>query len=71
MMRYAGSIVGAGILAGVLNSDVAGAEVGAFRLVLVAVIATAALAAVAALFIHRFVEPEILPVSREPSVGAV
>lgn len=65
MMRYVGSIVGTGVLAGVLTSDGASAEVGAFRLVLVAVISTAALAGVASLFIHRFVESEVVPVPEE------
>jgi hypothetical protein len=52
MMRYAGSIVGAGILAGVLSG---GDGVTTFRIVMVAVAVTAALAVVAAMFIHRFV----------------
>ena len=37
MMRYVGSIVGAGILAGVLSSDSAGGEVATFRIVMLAV----------------------------------
>ena len=54
MMRYVGSIVGAGILAGVLNTSNAGqADVTTFRLVAMAVAGTAALAVVAATFIHR------------------
>lgn len=67
MMRYVGSIVGAGLLSGVLSSDGAGAEVGTFRIVLVAVISTAALSCVAATFIHRFVHAETVPVGREPA----
>lgn len=55
MMRYVGSIVGAGILAGVLSSDSAGADVATFQLIMVAVTVTAALAVVSATFIHRFV----------------
>ena len=69
MMRYVGSIVGAGILAGVLtDSRAADGDVSAFRLVMLAVILTAALAVVAAMFIHRFVAPEVIPVTREPAL---
>ena len=58
MMRYAGSILGAGILAGVLTDGQAGdGDVTTFRLVTVAVVVTAALSVVAAMFIHRFVVP--------------
>ncbi|MEX2247917.1 MAG: MFS transporter [Dehalococcoidia bacterium] len=72
MMRYAGSIVGAGILAGVLSSHGdAGGDVTTFRLVTLAVISTAALAVVAAMFIHRFVAPEATPVPRELSVDPI
>lgn len=54
MMRYIGSIVGAGILAGVLNSSGADhAAVPTFRFVALAVTATAALAIAAASFIER------------------
>lgn len=55
MMRYVGSILGAGILAGVLTTDggsVAG--VGVFRVIMAVVVAVAALAVVAASMIHRF-----------------
>ena len=66
MMRYAGSILGAGILAGVLTDSQAGAaDVTTFRLVAVAVVVTAALSVVAAMFIHRFVAPEVVPVPGE------
>ena len=71
MMRYVGSIVGAGILAGVLSSDAAGGDVTTFRLVMAAVVATAALSCVAAMFIHRFVGAEAVAVGREPAVEAV
>jgi MFS family permease len=71
MMRYAGSIVGAGILSGVLSSDAAGGDVATFRIVMAAVVATAALACVAAAFIHRFVDGEVVEVGREPAVEPV
>ena len=66
MMRYVGSILGAGILAGVLTDGAAGdGDVTTFRLVTVAVVVTAALSVVAAMFIHRFVAPEAIPVHSE------
>jgi EmrB/QacA subfamily drug resistance transporter len=65
MMRYVGSIVGAGLLAGVLTDQGATPELWTFRVVIVAVITTAALAALAAVFIHRFAEPEPVPVDRD------
>ena len=70
MMRYVGSIVGAGILAGVLNSDSAGGDVATFRLVMVAVITTAALAVVASMFIHKFVANEAVPLP-QPAAEAI
>lgn len=55
MMRYAGSILGAGILGGVLNGGSPGtADVMTFRLVATAVVVTAALAVVSSTFIDRF-----------------
>ena len=72
MMRYVGSIVGAGILAGVLNnSNAGGSDVTTFRLVMLAVIFTAALAAVAATFIHRFAVPEAIPVPPGPTAATI
>ena len=54
-MRYIGSILGAGLLAGVLSDGGAGgADIGTFRFVGLVVVATAALALVAAAFIHAF-----------------
>jgi len=61
MMRYAGSIVGAGILAGVLGGNGAG-DIDTFRLVMLAVVGTTALAVVASMSIHRFVVSEPVPV---------
>lgn len=59
MMRYVGSIVGAGLMAGVLSGG-ASDDVTTFRLVLVAVSVTAGLSIVSSFFIHRFVAPEIV-----------
>lgn len=55
MMRYVGSILGAGILAGILNSG-SGAVPGidVFRVIMAVVAGMAALAIVAAAMIHRF-----------------
>lgn len=70
MMRYTGSVVGAGILAGVLNSDTAGGDVTTFRLVGLAVVATAVLALAASIFIHRFGDVEAPVAVSEPVIGA-
>ena len=54
MMRYVGSILGAGLLAGVLNdTSAARTDVTTYQIVVLAVVITAALAVVAAGFIHR------------------
>lgn len=75
MMRYAGSIIGAGALAGVLRDGAAGdADVGTFQLVMLAVVITAALAVAASTLIHRFAELPILAASeaddRSPAVAS-
>jgi DHA2 family multidrug resistance protein-like MFS transporter len=67
MMRYIGSIVGAGILAGVLG-DGAG-DISTFRIVMLAVVVTTALALVAAMFIHRFVNAQVLQVTRDKTAA--
>jgi MFS family permease len=67
MMRYVGSILGAGVLAGVLKDSAAGhADIDTFRFVMMAVVATAGLAAVAATFIHRLPAPLTTAVPAEP-----
>ncbi len=72
MMRYVGSIVGAGILAGVLrDSNGGGGDVTTFQLVALAVVVTAALAVAASMFIHRFVATEAVLVSQGPAVDAI
>jgi len=62
MMRYAGSILGAGILAGVLRDGAGAGDIGTFRLVAGAVVLTAALSVAAATMIHRFAAPVIVAV---------
>jgi DHA2 family methylenomycin A resistance protein-like MFS transporter len=54
MMRYIGSIVGAGILGAVLSSDAGVPEIGLFRLIFALLVAAAALGCLSTLFIHRF-----------------
>ncbi len=54
MMRYLGSITGAGILGALLNTDSGTPETGVFRLIFAVLVVIAALAAVSSLFIHRF-----------------
>jgi EmrB/QacA subfamily drug resistance transporter len=72
MMRYAGSILGAGMLAGVLNkSNAAHVDVTTFRLLTAGVVATAGLAAVSSMFIHRFASPATVVVPVDGSEGEV
>ena len=54
MMRYIGSIVGAGILGAVLSTDTGAPAIGLFRLIFALLTAAAALACLSTLFIHRF-----------------
>lgn len=58
MMRYTGSIVGAGILAGVLSKDSTSGDVTTFRIVALAVVTTAVLALAVSPFIHRYGDAE-------------
>jgi len=78
MMRYLGSIVGAGLLAGILSTDGAVPGIGVFRAVFIIVAVIAALAVVAAFWIHRFppeeaidVEPRAVPPLSERNVGGL
>jgi MFS family permease len=54
MMRYLGSIIGAGVLGAVLNTGSGTPEVGVFRLVFAVLVVMAVLAFACSLFIHRF-----------------
>ena len=58
MMRYFGSIVGAGVLAGVLNTDSVDPSVAVFRAIYILLAAMAVLAFLVALQIHRFRDEE-------------
>ena len=66
MMRYLGSIVGAGILGAVLSSE-SGAGIGVYRIIFGVLVVMSIAAAVTTLFIHRFVdEPRA---GEEPAAG--
>ena len=54
MMRYVGSIIGAGVLGGVLSNEVGASEIGLFRAIFVVIVVMAGLAVLTTLFIHRF-----------------
>jgi EmrB/QacA subfamily drug resistance transporter len=54
MMRYVGSIVGAGVLGAVLSDDGGSPEIGLFRLIFLLLTIMSGVALVATLFIHRF-----------------
>ena len=54
MMRYMGSIIGAGVLGAVLSSDAGAPGIGLFRLIFAVLTGAAALACLSTVFIHRF-----------------
>lgn len=58
MMRYLGSIVGAGILGAVLSSGETAPGIGVFRLIFAVLLVLAVAAVVAAAGIHRFPAPD-------------
>ena len=71
MMRYVGSILGAGLLAGVLNDKAAGrGDVSTYQFVGTAVVITAGMAAVAAAFIARRPAPATVIVAVDDAGGA-
>jgi phosphate/sulfate permease len=63
MMRYVGSIIGAGVLGSVLNTSGAAPGIDMFRLIFAVLVIMSVLAALCGLLVHRF--PHHL---REPSV---
>lgn len=66
MMRYVGSILGAGLLSGVLNNTTAArGDVTTYQVVALAVAGTAGLAVLAAGFIHRLPATLTLSIPRE------
>jgi len=70
MMRYVGSIIGAGILGSVLSNDAAAPGVGVFRLIFVVLLVISVLATIAAVFIHRF-PPEEHDTRAQDAAGEV
>ncbi len=71
MMRYLGSIVGAGILGAVLNRDGGLPDVDVFRVMFGVLVALSVLGSLSTLLIHRF-PPEVLSSQRQPGpVAAV
>lgn len=58
MMRYVGSIIGAGVLGAVLNTDAETAGIGLFRIIFAVLVAMAVLAVLSALMVHRFAEAQ-------------
>jgi EmrB/QacA subfamily drug resistance transporter len=54
MMRYVGSIVGAGVLGSILNTSEAAPGIDLFRLIFAVLVAMSLLAAGSALLVHRF-----------------
>ncbi len=72
MMRYLGSIVGAGILGAALSSDIGAPGASLFRLIFAVLAVMAALACASAVFVHRFPpEPRGLTPEPAPAAGSV
>ncbi len=65
MMRYLGSIIGAGVLGAILNTGSDAPEIGVFRLIYAILLVMACAAVAFSLLVHRF--PSI---RREPSIVA-
>jgi MFS family permease len=70
MMRYVGSIIGAGVLGAVLNTDGAAPSVDVFRLIFAVLVVVSVCATLCSLLVHRFprtsaeVRPAARPVTR-------
>ena len=58
MMRYVGSIIGAGVLGSVLNTNAAAPGTGLFRLIFALLVVMSVLAALCGLLVHRFPKRE-------------
>ena len=59
MMRYLGSIVGAGILGSVLSKDSGTPDIWLFHLIFIVLLVIAALGCASTFFIHRFPQREV------------
>jgi len=71
MMRYVGSIIGAGVLGSVLNTNDAAPGVDLFRLILAVLVIVAVLGALSSLLVHRFprAEEEAPEVAAAPALA--
>src|SRR5205809_592237 len=71
MMRYVGSIIGAGVLGSVLNTNDAAPGVDLFRLILAVLVIVAVLGALSSLLVHRFprAEEEAPEVAAAPTLA--
>ena len=58
MMRYLGSIIGAGILGAVLSQDSGSPDIWVFRIIFIVLLVIAGLACASTFFIHRFPQNE-------------
>ncbi len=73
MMRYLGSIIGAGMLGAILSSDGAAPEIGVFKVIFAVLLVMSVLAALTTLMIHRFpphertIEVDPLPLGALPA----
>ena len=70
MMRYLGSIVGAGLLGSFLSSNGGAPGIDTFRLMFAVLAVMAALATLSSLFIHRFAAEARTPVPEPAEAGA-
>jgi EmrB/QacA subfamily drug resistance transporter len=70
MMRYLGSIAGAGVLGAVLDTESGVAEISLFRIIFAVLVVMAVLAFASSLLIHRF-PPEMHRAPVAPSVPAM
>lgn len=70
MMRYVGSIIGAGLLSGVLTDGADASHIGQFRIVAFVIVVTAGLAVIAATSIHRFAPSEYATLTSDGAQGA-
>jgi EmrB/QacA subfamily drug resistance transporter len=71
MMRYLGSIIGAGVLGAILNTDSDAPEIAVFRLIFVVLLVMACLAVAFAFLVHRFAAPRPLaPIASETKAEA-
>lgn len=67
MARYVGSIIGAGVLGSVLNTNEAAPGIGLFRLIFAVLVVMSVLAALCALLVHRFVAQQAWQVEEAPA----